>query len=193
MRKVIAAMNMTLDGFCDHTSGIPDNEIHQHYANLLHRSGTALYGRITYELMQYWQGVLENPADDGATNEFAEAIDRIPKIVFSHSWRHTEPLENKWESATLAKKDLKTQVLELKQSDSAENSDILVCSPSLIVQLTELRLIDEYQLCIHPVVGGSILPLFKDMNEQVVLKLLKTKTFGSGVVLHYYEPSNQIG
>lgn len=60
MRKLIAGINMTLDGFCDHTAGIPDEEIHQHYAELLDKSGLVLYGRITYQLMQFWQTLLKN-------------------------------------------------------------------------------------------------------------------------------------
>ncbi|MNJ91834.1 hypothetical protein D3C87_94890 [compost metagenome] len=177
-------MNMTLDGFCDHTSGIPDEELHQHYTDLLNHSGTALYGRITYELMQYWQTVLENPTGDKAMDDFAVAIDRIPKVVFSHTLQNAEPLENGWKSASLAKKDLKATVLDLREQTG---KNILVCSPGLINALTKLHLIDEYQLCIHPVIGGSKLPLFKEMNEQLVLKLLKTKSFDSGVVLHYYD------
>jgi len=55
MRKVIAAINITLDGFCDHTAGIPDEEIHQHYTELLNDGYAILYGRITYQLMEYWQ------------------------------------------------------------------------------------------------------------------------------------------
>lgn len=54
MRKVIAATNMTLDGVCDHTTGIPSEELHLHYSDLLNNSGVILYGRITYELMQFW-------------------------------------------------------------------------------------------------------------------------------------------
>ena len=55
MRKVIAAINMTLDGFCDHTAIIPDEEIHQHYTELLSKGDAILYGRITYQLMEYWR------------------------------------------------------------------------------------------------------------------------------------------
>ena len=64
MRKVIAAINMTLDGFCDHTAGIPDEELHQHYSELLDNAGVILYGRTTYQLMQFWQALrilLANP------------------------------------------------------------------------------------------------------------------------------------
>ncbi|RYZ20435.1 MAG: dihydrofolate reductase, partial [Chitinophagaceae bacterium] len=85
MKKVIAAMNMTLDGFCDHTSGLPDGEIHTHYANLLRTADAALYGRITYQLMEYWQTVLQEPLADETMNDFARAIDATPKIVFSRT------------------------------------------------------------------------------------------------------------
>ena len=86
MRKVIAAINMTLDGFCDHTSGFSaDAELHIHYSNLLNNSGVLLYGRTTYQLMQFWQTLLKNPSDNEALNDFAVSIDKIEKIVFSHS------------------------------------------------------------------------------------------------------------
>ncbi|MCJ0743313.1 dihydrofolate reductase family protein [Pedobacter montanisoli] len=180
MRKLIAAMNMTLDGFCDHTSGIPDEAIHQHYADLLNQSGTALYGRITYQLMEYWRPILENPTGNKFMDEFAVAIDRIPKIVFSHTLKNVD-----WKSAKLAHHGLKEEVLALKQQT---DKDILVCSPSLIVALTELNLIDEYQLCIHPVIAGKGLPLFKNIHEKIMLKLIKTKTFDFGGIILYYEP-----
>jgi dihydrofolate reductase len=68
--------------------------------------------------------------------------------------------------------------------------DILVCSPTLIIPLTKLNLIDEYQLCVHPVIAGNGLPLFKNINEKVSFKLVKTKIFGFGAVTLYYEPTN---
>ena len=151
MRKLIAAINMTLDGFCDHTAGIPDDEIHQHYADLLSNADTILYGRITYQLMEYWRTLLENPSDEKSMNDFAIAIDKIPKIVFSHTLKNVE-----WESAKLANRDIQEEVLELKQQSGKE---ILVGSRSLIIQLMKLNLIDEYQLCIHPVIAGTGLPL----------------------------------
>jgi len=85
MRKVIAAINMTLDGFCDHTAISPDEEIHQHYADLLDSADVILYGRITYQLMQFWQPLITNPSGEKSMDDFALAIDKIPKIVFSHT------------------------------------------------------------------------------------------------------------
>ncbi|MGN6531323.1 MAG: dihydrofolate reductase family protein [Ginsengibacter sp.] len=196
MKKVIAAINMTLDGFCDHTSGVPDEEIHQHYADLLRSADTALYGRITYQLMEFWRTVLENPTGDKAMDDFAVAIDNTPKIVFSRTLKNVDPKAIGWKSAKLASQDLEKEVLELKQSRPAlgrsGSKDVFVCSPGLIVALTKLNLIDEYQLCVHPVIAGSGLPLFKNISEKISLKLIKTKTFSGGAIILYYEPTNEI-
>jgi len=183
MRKLIAGINMTLDGFCDHTAIIPDEEIHQHYAELLDNADVVLYGRITYQLMQYWQTMLKNPSGEKSMDDFAIAIDKIPKIVFSQTLKNTE-----WDSAKLSNKSLEEMVLELKQQPGR---DILVGSRSLIIQLMKLNLIDEYQLCVHPVVAGSGLPLFENINDRTILKLIKTKTFSSGAITLYYEPTNE--
>lgn len=180
MRKIIAAINMTLDGFCDHTAALPDQEIHQHYTELLGQADAILYGRTTYQLMEFWRTLLENPSEEKSMNDFAMAIDKIPKIVFSHTLKNVD-----WKSAKLANQDLEEEVLELKQQSG---KDILVGSRSLILQLMKLHLIDEYQLCIHPVIAGSGLPLFENINDRTILKLIKTKTFSGGAVTLYYEP-----
>lgn len=171
---------MTLDGFCDHTAALPDQEIHQHYTELLGQADAILYGRTTYQLMEFWRTLLENPSEEKSMNDFAMAIDKIPKIVFSHTLKNVD-----WKSAKLANQDLEEEVLELKQQSG---KDILVGSRSLILQLMKLHLIDEYQLCIHPVIAGSGLPLFENINDRTILKLIKTKTFSGGAVTLYYEP-----
>jgi len=184
MRKLIAGINMTLDGFCDHTAIIPDEEIHQHYADLLSNADTILFGRITYQLMEYWQTVVENPTGNKSMDEFAVVMDSIPKIVFSNTLKNVE-----WKSAKLANRALEEEVLELRQSGGLGSKDILVGSRSLIIQLMKLNLIDEYQLCVHPIIAGNGLPLFENMHDRTILKLIKTKTFGSGAVTLYYEPT----
>jgi dihydrofolate reductase len=183
MRKLIAAINMTLDGFCDHTAVDADDEIHEHYADLLRSAGIVLYGRVTFQLMEFWKTLVENPTGNKTMDEFAIVMDNTPKLVFSRTLKNVE-----WKSATLAKKDLEAEVLELKQQPG---KDIFVGSPSLIVALTKRNLIDEYQICIHPVIAGSGLPLFKDIQDSVNLKLLKTKTFGLGAIILYYEPTKK--
>src|SRR6266487_2234035 len=192
MRKLIAAINMTLDGFCDHTAMIADEEIHQHYNELLSNAGTLLYGRITYQLMEsYWPTVVKNPTGIKSMDEFAVTIDNIPKIVFSRTLKNVDPIAIRWKTAKLAKRDVKEEVLELKQSRNGGSKNILAGSPSLIVALTQLDLIDEYQLCVHPIILGNGLPLFKNINDRINLKLLKTKTFGCGAVALYYEPAKK--
>src|SRR5690606_35833686 len=186
MRKLIAGINMTLDGFCDHTAIIPDDEIHQHYADLLSNAGAILYGRITYHLMEYWRTVVENPTGNKSEDEFAVIMDNIPKIVFSHTLKNVE-----WESAKLANRTIEQEAIELKQSHNGGSKDILVGSRSLIIQLMKLNLIDEYQLCVHPVVAGSGLPLFENINERINPKIITTKTFRDSAVILYYEPTNK--
>lgn len=185
MRKVIAAINMTLDAICDHTAGIPDEDLHQHYAELLDNAGVLLYGRTTYQLMQFWQTLLKNPSGQKSMDDFALAIDKIPKIVFSHTLKNTE-----WDSAKLATKEIEKEVLELKQQ-SESGKDILVGSRSLIIQLINLNMIDEFQICIHPMIEGKGLPLFDKIKGRTIFRLLKTKIFGSGAIVLYYEPTQQ--
>lgn len=174
---------MTLDGFCDHTAMIADEELHRHYADLLSIAGTVLYGRITYQLMEYWQTVAKNPTGNKAMDDFALIIDKTPKIVFSHTLKNVG-----WDSARLATRSIKEEVLELKQQ---LGKDIFVGSRSLIVNLMTLNLIDEYQLCIHPVLAGKGLSLFENIKEKTVLKLVKTKIFNSGAIILYYQPEGQ--
>lgn len=181
MGKIIAGINMTLDGFCDHTYGIADDELHQHYSELLRSSGTVLYGRITYQLMEYWPPIVKNPTGNQAIDEFAVIMDSTPKIVFSRTLEKVD-----WESARIATRSLEEEILALKQQS---DNDILVGSPSLIAAATELNLVDQYQLCVHPVIAGKGLPLFKNIGDLRFLKLIKTKTFGSGAIVLYYEPT----
>jgi dihydrofolate reductase len=184
MRKIIAAMNMTLDGFCDHTAMIADEEIHQHYNELLSNANTLIYGRITYQLMEgYWPTVVKNPTGNKPMDEFAVLIDNISKIVFSRTLQHVD-----WKNTELKKEIIKEEILELKEQTG---KNIVVGSPGLIVAFTQLDLIDEYQLGLQPTVIGSGLSLFKNIRERIDLKLLKTKTFGCGALMLYYEPTKK--
>ncbi len=182
MRKLIAAINMTLDGFCDHTAMVADDELHQHYNELLGNADALLYGRTTYQLMEsYWPSVVENPTGNRPTDEFAVLIENIPKIVFSRTLKNIG-----WKNARLAERSLKEEVLALKQQ---EGKDLLAGSPGLIAALTNLHLVDEFQLVVHPVIAGSGLPLFKNISDKTILTLLETKTISSsGAVALYYAP-----
>ncbi len=170
---------MTLDGICDHTAGIPDEALHQHYTDIINSGGVILYGRVTYELMKFWKPYVSMPSGEQAMDDFAIAIDRIPKIVFSNTIKDTE-----WESATLATQDLVDVVKGLKKNST---KDILIGSRSLIIQLLNLGLIDELQICIHPLLEGKGMRLFDQITNKSLLKLRKTKVFDSGCIVLYYE------
>ena len=179
MRKLIAAMNMTLDGYCDHTAGIADDELHEHYSDLLRKAGLLIYGRVTYQLMEsYWPTVVANPTGNKANDEFAVLLDDVPKLVYSRTLQHVD-----WKNTTLRNEIDKEELLSLKQQPG---KDIYVGSPSMIVAMTNLGLVDEYHLCIHPVVLGKGLQLFKNIRQSQTLSLRDTKPFGSGVVAMYY-------
>ncbi|MFN3873668.1 MAG: dihydrofolate reductase family protein [Ignavibacterium sp.] len=180
MTKVIAALNMTLDGVCDHSVGVVDEKLHQHYTELISNAGVILYGRITYQLMQFWQTLLRNPSGNKTMDDFAAAIDKIPKIVFSKTLKDTN-----WDSAGLSDRPLNEKVLELKQQSG---NDILIGSRSLIIQLLNSNLIDELQICIHPIIEGKGLRLFDQIRNRIMLKLNNTKTLYSGATIFYYDP-----
>jgi dihydrofolate reductase len=183
MKKVIAAFNMTLDGICDHTTGVADEGLHQHYSDLVDNAGVILYGRTTYQLMQFWQTLLQNPSGKKSMDDFAISIDKIQKLVFSNTLKDTG-----WKSAELAKRPLHKEVLELRQQ---AGKDILVGSRSLIIQLLNSKLIDELQICIHPIIEGKGLLLFDQITDRIMLKLIKTKSLSSGATVFYYEPTRK--
>jgi dihydrofolate reductase len=180
MRKIIAAINITLDGYCDHTAMIADDEIHEHYNDLMRQVGVMVYGRTTYQLMESsWPTLVKNPSGNQPSDDFAVLMEHVPKLLFSRTLKNVG-----WTNATLATGSLKEEMLALKEEPG---KDVYVGSPSLIAACTELRLVDEYQLCVNPVIAGKGLPLFKDFSDMVKLKLIKTKTFKAGPIVLYYE------
>lgn len=183
MRKVIAAINMTLDGVCDHTVGVVDEELHQHYSDLINNGGVILYGRTTFELMKFWQTLLQNPSGEKSMDEFAISIDNISKLVFSKTLKDTG-----WESAKISEKSVSEKVQELKQQTG---KDILIGSRSLIIELLNNNLIDEFQICIHPIIEGKGLPLFDQIKDRIILNLVNTKILDSGATIFYYKPTRE--
>ncbi len=175
---------MTLDGVCDHTAGIADEGLHQHYSELVDNAGVILYGRTTYQLMQFWQTLLQNPSGKKSMDDFAISIDKIQKLVFSNTLKDTG-----WNSAELAKRPLGEEVLELKQQ---AGKDILAGSRSLIIQLLNSNLIDEFQICIHPIIEGKGMLLFDQIKDRIMLKLINTKLLNSGATVFYYEPTPEL-
>jgi dihydrofolate reductase len=133
----------------------------------------------------YWPSAVKKPTGNKPVDDFAVLIDNISKIVFSRTLKNVA-----WKNTELKKEIIKGEILALKQSGK-DSKNILVGSPALIVALTQLNLVDEYQLAVHPTVLGNGLPLFKNITDRVDLTLLRTKTFGCGVVLLYYEAARK--
>jgi dihydrofolate reductase len=181
MRKVVFAINITADGYCSHTDGIADEELHDFFTGVLRNADIILFGRITYQLMvPYWPDVLRNRSEAGATYEFARVFDSLDKIVFSTTLQHVEEGNTRIVRANVAE-----EVLALK---GQPGKDISVGSLSIASQLSERGLIDEYYFVVHPVVAGKGPRLFDTVKpqERLLLDFIGLKTFQSGVVaLHY--------
>lgn len=116
-------------------------------------------------------------------DDFAISIDKVPKLVFSNTLKDAN-----WHSAKLSDRPLLEKVLELKQQSG---KDISVGSRSLIIQLLNVNIIDEFQICVHPIIEGKGLRLFDQTTDQIRLKLIKTKTLSSGATVLYYEPTRK--
>ena len=140
-----------------------------------------LFGRVTYDMMaSFWP----TPAGKSANPVFAEFLNNTPKIVFSTTLKKAD-----WQNTEVIKELNKEEILKLKQQPG--KNMMIFGSGTIVEQLTNLGLIDEYELMVNPVILRKGKPLFKDINDRVNLKLLKTKTFSSGVVLLQYQPDKK--
>ena len=182
MRNVIYAINLTLDGCCDHTKFNPDEDLLEHYTHLLRDdAGLLVYGRKTYQLMvPYWPDIAKSQSETKADIEFAQAFDSLNKVVFSRSLGSAEDKNTK-----IVSSNLRDQILKLKQ-ESGKN--ILVGGVDIPSQLMELGLIDEYRFVVAPIIVGEGRRLFEGVNlpEKRRLKLVESKTFESGSVALRY-------
>lgn len=182
MRNVIYAINTTLDGCCDHTKFSPDPETFEYFIHLTREAGTFLYGRKTYQLMvPYWPDVAKDPSQQGKAHyEFAQAFVAVDIVVFSRS---LDKVEGK--NTRIVRTNLQDEVLKLKQE---QGGNILVGGVDIPSQLTELGLIDEYRIVVHPVVVGEGRRLFEGINlqEKLKLKFAGSTVFKSGTVMLRY-------
>jgi dihydrofolate reductase len=183
MRNVIFAINITLDGCCDHTKFTPDEEMFEYFTHLTRDADTFLYGRKTYQLMvPYWPDVAKNHSGrTKAGNEFAQAFDAINKIiVFSQSLDSTEGRKTR-----IVRTSLHDEILKLKQE---QGKNIFTGGVTIPSQLVELGLIDEYHFVVHPIVLGEGRRLFDGVSlpERLQLKLVESKIFKSGCVALRY-------
>jgi dihydrofolate reductase len=182
MRKLVYAINITLDGCCDHTKFGPDEETMDYFIQLLREADTFLWGRKTYQLMvPYWPDVAKDPDADKGDIEFARAFDAVEKIVvFSQSLDSAEDKKTK-----IVRTGLQDEILKLKQE---QGKNILTGGVNFATQLAALNLIDEYHIIVQPLIVGEGTRLFEGLNLQnsLHLKLIGSKTFKSGtIVLHY--------
>lgn len=179
MRKLMVAINVTLDGFADHTTGIVDDELHFFFAGLFDSAGALLFGRLTYQLMEdYWPLVPGMPSAEPGEIEFARRINALPKIVFSRTLADVT-----WNNSRIVRGDVPAEVRRLK---AEPGKDLFLGGLTLVSPLTDLGLIDEYWLVVHPIFSGKGRRLLEDIHSPVGLSLLETHPLQSGVVaLHY--------
>jgi dihydrofolate reductase len=178
MRKVILKMHVSLDGFVATPRGELDwllrdfdDELAAWEVEGLWRAGVHIMGRATYhEMAAHWPT---------STEPFARPMNEIPKVVFSRTLTETE-----WSGSRVADGDLAEEIARLKEEPG---KDILAHGGAGFAQsLSRLRLIDEYQLVVHPVGLGAGMPLFSDPID---LRLLNTRTFKSGLLALTYAPA----
>ncbi len=184
MRKVIFAINITIDGYCGHESGIADDELHEHFIGLLRDADVDIIGRNTYHLMYpYWHDIAAAQSETKIINEFARVFDAIPKIVFSTTMKSVE-----WNNTTLLHSDLREEILKLKQ---LPGKNIAIGSLNIASQVARWNLIDEYHFVVHPVIAGKGPRLFESGGEHS-LELISSKRFRSGAIaLHYKTVTNK--
>jgi dihydrofolate reductase len=181
MRNVIFAINITLDGCCDHTKFNPDEEILEHYTHLLRDFDLLVYGRKTYQLMvPYWPDVAKSQSETKADIEFAQTFVSKKKIVFSRSLGSVED-----KNTRIVRTNLRDEILKLKQE---QGKNILVGGVDVPSQLMELGLIDEYRFVVMPIIAGEGRRLMEGVTlaEKLQLKLVESKIFKSGCVALRY-------
>ena len=180
MRQVIWAIQVTLDGFIDHTAMIADEETHQYYADLLETVDTEIFGRITYQLVaDYWPTAAQSGSLNPGELAFANRINDLSKIVFSKSLDHVT-----WKNTRLDRGDVVEQVSRLKQESGRY---IAIGGGAVANTLMLHNLIDEYRFLINPIILGRGTPLIRN-GAQANLRLVETRTFSSGCVLVVYRP-----
>lgn len=183
MRKLIFAINITPDGFCDHRAVLADAEHHQFANDLLQESDLVLFGSNTYQLFEnYWPIAAKKLSGPKTEREFARLITDVDKIVFS-----TTMLSTIWRNTTILESINKNEILELKQR---EGKDILIFgSPRVASQLMALGLIDRCYYSMQPIIWGEgkRFPEFYDVLKQQHLKFISSRIFKSGVITLCYE------
>lgn len=181
MRKLIFAINITVDGCCDHTKQYADDEIHEYHTSLLQEVDLLVFGRTTYQLMvPFWPEVAKTQSMTKALNDFARVFDSRNKLVFSRSLKAVEDPNTR-----IVRGPLREEILKLK---TGEGKNILVGGVSLPSQLMELDLIDEYRFVVGPLLAGEGRRLFQgvSLQERLQLQLVESKILASGCIASHY-------
>lgn len=180
MRKIISFMHVSLDGFVAGINGEMswirvDEEIFNHVGKRISKGDTALYGRVTYQMMEgYWPTAADKPTATKHDIEHSKWYSKVHKVVLSKSMKEIE-LTN----TTIISDNLSIKINELKQQPG---EDILLFgSPTSTHSLMQLNLIDGYWLFVNPIILGNGIPLFKNIQEKIKLNLLTTQQFTCGV------------
>ncbi len=190
MRKLIVTMWVTLDGFIAGTNGemnwvgeFYDEAMGNYEMDLVSAADTLVLGRVTYQSFAgAWPHVPDNPNASQGEIDYAHKLNAMRKIVFSKTLDSVE-----WNNSTLAKEITPAEITQLKQEQGRDM--VIYGSASIVQALTNLGLIDEYQLLVHPLVLGGGKPLFQNIKDRVKLKLVQSKTHPSGVVALTYQPA----
>jgi dihydrofolate reductase len=182
MRPLRYAINITLDGCCDHRAGSTDDELHRFWAETLAQADALLFGRVTYEMMEAaWRLPATGAQPDWMAEwmePFARTIDAAKKYVVSSTLDRVD-----W-NAELVRGDLGEAVRQLKEMSG---TGLFVGGVQLPLALAELGLIDEYEFVVHPRIAGHGPTLFAGLSKYVDLKLVSRREFGSGAVALRYE------
>ena len=173
------ALNVTLDGCCDHREAIADDALLRYYTRMMDEAGAMLFGRVTYEMMESaWPAVARDPKARPAFRAWARKLEAKPKHVVS-STRRDFP----WSNTFRVEGDLRQAIAALKRRTPR---GLLVGSPMLSAALERLGLIDEYRLAVHPIVAGHGPKLFPDLSQSAHLRLVETRRLKSGVMALRY-------
>ena len=181
MRNVIYAINITVDGCCDHAPINPDDEVLDYFTGLTREADLQIFGRKTYQLMvPYWPEVAEDPSASKADKEFAQAFVSLKKLVFSRTLDSADDGNTR-----IVRTDLRDEILKLKQE---KGKSILVGGVDIPSQLIQLGLVDEFRFAVWPVIVGEGRRLLDGgrLPQQLQLKLVDSKNFKSGCVVHRY-------
>ena len=176
MAKLVFGMNQSLDGYVDHTAFGPSPTLFRHFIQEAQGQAGSVYGRVMYEVMRYWDEDQPDWGDD--ERAFAAAWRRQPKWVVSRTLTSVGP------NASLVQADLEVAIRRLK---GERDGEIEVAGPALAQSLTELGLIDEYRIYLHPVVLGGGKPYFA--GPRPPLRLKATDQMGDDVIRLTYVPA----